>query len=127
MLLASAWDEHRSELIADFQDTYSLNIFELNLDGNPTEEQLERACALLTGLPENARCIISEYPEAQVTYAEKLLNQIEFDVRSGFCNTKTKREKPMPLPYEAKAKVEQDNQAEKDRKELDALLQEAFG
>lgn len=116
------WDKYREDLIADFQEVYHLNIFELSLDDAPNDEQAERAYALIAGLPRTSRVIQKEYPEATWSNTEHILRLIEYDIRAVNWSGKGKKPEPIELPYQTKQVDAQIERSFENKKLVDEIL-----
>lgn len=93
--------------MADFQETYQLNAYDFDLDGEG--RQIERAAALLSQLPSSSRLALIQEPDGAWDERARLLWQIEYDLRCiGWSLGRGKGKKPKPLktPGEAKRQDE---------------------
>lgn len=75
----------------------------MDLDGDPSPMQVERVAVLLSQLPRESRLVRAEVPDALWGDAERLLWQLEYDLRAlqwQLGRGKGKRPKPLPTPGE---------------------------
>lgn len=90
---------HPSELRADFQRYYNLN-----LDGMGNDYTVTHAAALAVNLPSDSAVLKAMYPRNGWTTTEYLLHAIEFNLRVlAWQNTKDgakgiRKPKPLPTP-----------------------------
>lgn len=93
MVLAGLLRDHPSELRADFQQTYNLN-----LDSMGEEYTFLHAADLTTQLPSNSRTFVALNPDNLWTLEAQLLAIIEFRIHViEYRLRRGKGEKPKPL------------------------------
>ena len=103
--------EYPDELLADFQETYHLNLWEMGLDGDTdvTPAEVKRAAALAYQLPADSRVKRAIAPEASHSLSVQLMREIEYNQRLWhWANTEEAKNKDtapnrMPLPGEEEA------------------------
>lgn len=121
--------EHPDELLADFQQTYHLNLWELGVLGDDTTPDVERAAALARQLPKDSRTLVAEDPTLANGTVELLLRQVELNQRHwAWSHTKdgergVNEPQPIPLPGEERMNKKKAEQAERDMGDVAA----AFG
>lgn len=100
---------HPDELLADFQETYGLNVWNLCQGCEPKQAEAERLGALAWQLPRTSRLWRSIDPSGGYDSATMLLRQLEYDVRSfhwAFTEegkSKVNEPEPLMLPGEEEA------------------------
>lgn len=103
--MALAWllGNYASQLRADFQRYYSLN-----LDGMGTDYTVSHAVALACNLPSDSATLRAIYPRNGWTQTEYLLHAIEFDLRviSWQLSKDGKKKKNKPKPLETPEELE---------------------
>lgn len=101
MVLAGFLSKHPSELRADFQQYYGLN-----LDGMGRDYSMLHAADLAAQLPKNSRSFVAEKPQLEWTNVELFLWSIEYSLRVlRWQPTKdghkgANKPKPLPTPDE---------------------------
>lgn len=121
--------EHPDELLADFQETYHLNLWELGVLGDETTTDVLRAAALARQLPHDSRTYVAEDPTLANGTVERLLRQMELNQRGyAWAQSKdgksgTNEPQPIPLPGEELMTERKAEQAERDMGDVAA----AFG
>lgn len=117
---------HPDEMLADFQETYSLNVWGVCCGLQP--DNPERMAALAWQLPRSARTWRAMDPSLANSTEAKLLRQIELNQRIwAWAHTKeaengTNEPVPMPLPGEAERVEERERQATADAIEVAAAF-----
>lgn len=87
--------------MADFQEHYGLNLWEMGLDGDEDSPEVHRAAALLSQLPPKARVVIAEDPDASWSADTQFLRLIDYDLRAiihQLAAGKGSKPKPVDLP-----------------------------
>lgn len=120
---------HEDELLADFQETYRVNLWRLGLDGDETTPVVEWAAALAYQLPHAGRAWRAIDPTLGNSVEAQLLREVELNQRlwswAHTKDAKTKTNVPVPLPLPGEEERTEDR-AERARR--DALgIAEAFG
>lgn len=93
--------------MADFQETYQLNAYDFDLDGEGY--QVERAAALIAQLPPSSRLALIQDPDRAWDEQARLLWQIEYDLRCiswSLGRGKGKKPKPLKTPGETQRQDE---------------------
>lgn len=122
MTLGWAMEHAPDELLADFQETYGLNVWALGVLGDETTANVLRAAALAAQLPHESRTFRVMEPSAQNGTVVRLLRQIELNQRSwAWAHTKDAKNnlnepQPITLPGE-----QESVEAAQERAEYDAM------
>ena len=85
MFLAWAMDDAWFELVADFQQWYGIDIFELDLHTEELTRDVERAAILAAQLPGASRTRRKANPLNSVDVKEQLLRRIDTDLQAIAC------------------------------------------
>lgn len=120
MTLAKLLYEHPSELRADFQQYYGLNI-----DGMGVDYSVSHAADLAAMLPHDSRSFVAERPDLEWTNTEWLLWSIEYSLRvlrwQPTKDGQADRNRPKPLPTPAdRARI----QAKVDATDMDYIAEQ---
>ena len=113
-------ERHPDELLADFQETYRIDLWAMGLDGDELTIEVRRAAVLAAQLPRTSRVVRAMVPTAANGTVEQLLRQIELNQRIwSWSHTKDAENKvnqpvPMTLPGEDEAHERKERQAQLD-------------
>lgn len=112
------------ELLADFQETYGLNVWYACQGCLPEQDEAERLAALAWQLHKTSRLWRAINPSGAYDSATLLLRQLEYDVRSfhwGFTEdgkSKINEPEPLMLPGEEEARARAAEEADSAAMEL---------
>lgn len=101
----------------------------MGLDGEETTSEIKRAAVLLLQLPQQARTVCVDYPDASWSIEAQLLRSVDYDLRAIFyalCDGKGKKPKPIELPSEQSKHDEIIDEAVKAQAEVDEILSSIY-
>lgn len=79
-MLATAFEKHHDEVIADMAETYRIDIYDFDPE-NSSDDYVARIALYVAQLPDNCRWKRAEYPELLWQHHDYILENIEYDLR----------------------------------------------
>lgn len=118
-----ALNEHPDELMADFQQTYGLDLWALGVEAEDTCPRVLRAAALAYQLPRTSRTWVAMDPTNGNQTVEYLLRQMEHNQRmwawAHSKDAKSGANEPDPLPLPGEEERTRDLEQQELRKAAD--------